>query len=85
MEIEHEPHYRFPDWPGKTNIYFEQGVATLENILDGAHLFINVGAEQFANRACLTLEETEKLHEQLGFALEEQRRLVREYQELYSE
>jgi hypothetical protein len=85
MEIEHQPHFRYSDWPGKTTIWFEQGAASLENMHDGAHLFVHVGAGEGGNVACLELEETQVLYEQLGFALEEQRRLVREYQELYSE
>lgn len=80
-EIVAEPHYKYADWPGKTTIYYEQGVARLQNMHDGAHLFIAIGGAVESN-ACLTLEETEHLYEQLGHALEEQRQLVAKEAEL---
>jgi hypothetical protein len=64
--------------PVKPRCIFEQGYASLENMHDGAHLFVALGFGN-SNVACLELEESEEFYRQFGYALEEQRRLVAEY------
>lgn len=75
MEIIEQPHFRYKDWPDKTILYFEEGVASLENGHDGGVLFANVSAQEFVNRACLRPEELDALIHRLILKRAEMREL----------
>jgi hypothetical protein len=77
--VERRPHYRWPQsWPGKVNLYFEQGSVELENSHDGSILFVRAGSRE---TVCLTYTDALILHRELTEAINEQASLIAKYGE----
>lgn len=69
VKIINEPHYRYPDWPGKTTLKFLGGLARLENMHDGSELI-------FEAHVGLALHEAMILRDHLDAAIAEQEALM---------
>jgi hypothetical protein len=74
-----EAHYRYADWPSKTQIYFDEGTVTMEVVPTvGYMLFVRIGQYE---TACLTLNESRVLLRELTAKIDEQAALVERYGE----